>query len=368
MKLKPFHILYCALCCALVLLVPQSVATPMDPVVTRSYLYQVAIPGAVDAAMGGADWDNLADRYASLLMQRAMFLNRSDSTLAVQGAGQVLHQTRGQLSLTANRFTVVTLNAGDTVIGDIGTTFILEEGSMSVTGAALLDAGAGVEARPQTFIRAGSRYVVLTGGGSGLTATSEAARVLVRGQRTVIPAYRPVYTAYAETLNAWNLFRGTNLGYELNRPATRLEGLIMLVRLLGEEEAALAFPPGHIYPDVPVWAEQQADRFVAYGLHRGFTRGSVLNGQPHFGAADHITADMFATFLLRALGYDDAAGEFVWNTALDFAALVGLVPHNHVQGMRAAFMRDHVAYLSYRALFVPIRGTNETLGMRLGLG
>jgi hypothetical protein len=340
----------------------------MDPVPTQSYLHRVIIPEAIDAAMGGAHFDGLVEQFAGLLTQQAMITGRTDGALAALGAAQVMHQAQPLPGVTTRNFTAVTLNAGDTLLGDVGTTFILMEGSTFVSGGAgILDASTGAEVRPNAFVQAGNRHVVLASGGSGLTATSVTARVLVRGWRTVRPAYQPIFTAYADRLNSWNLFRGTNIGYELNRPATRIEGLILLVRLLGEEDGALAFPPHHIYPDVPHWADQQADRFVAYGLHRGFTRGSTRDGQPHFGASDLITADMYATFLLRALGYDDAAGDFVWSSALDFAAGIGLVPHDHVRGMRTVFMRDHVVYLSYRALFLPIRGTHETLGMRLGL-
>jgi hypothetical protein len=342
----------------------------MDPVPTLGYVNRFIIPNAIDAAMNMGGFDDLVEQYAVLLFQQVRSAGAGDGNMALLGAGQVLHQTRGQLAFNSRRYTPVALTRGDTISGDIGTVFIMLEGAAFLAGgAAALDASAGADIHPGGSLRIGNRTLILAGGGSGLTVTSETAQVLVRGWRTVRPAYVPIYTLYADRLHAWNLFRGTNHGYELNRPATRLEGLILLIRLLGEESQALTFPPQHGFPDVPAWPDQQADRFVAYGLHRGYTQGGSLHGRPHFGASDLITADMYATFLLRALGYSDAAGgDFIWNTALDFAAQINLVPSDQVRGLRAVFMRDHLVYMSYRALQIPVKGTSETLAMRLGIG
>ena len=47
--------------------------------------------------------------------------------------------------------------------------------------------------------------------------------------------------AAADALAALGLFRGTENGYELDRAPTRAEALVMLIRLLGREEEALAY-------------------------------------------------------------------------------------------------------------------------------
>jgi hypothetical protein len=245
----------------------------MDPVPTRSHLYRVIIPEAIDAAMEGFDFDGRVERYAALLLQRATNLAGTDGHLALVAASQVLHHAPN-LTVASQQFVPMTLSRGDSLLGELGTVFILTQGAAVLTGSAAVDTGSGTEVRAGASIRARSRYVALESG-VGVTAVSDTATVLVRGTRTVRPAYRPLYTAYADKLYAWELFRGTNLGYELDRPATRLEGLILLIRILGGEAAALAFSPEHIYPDVPVWGNQQADRFVAYGLHIGVTRGST---------------------------------------------------------------------------------------------
>lgn len=55
-----------------------------------------------------------------------------------------------------------------------------------------------------------------------------------------VPALAAAPTENADRLHALGLFQGTGSGYELEKVPTRMQGLIMLIRLLGEEQAALA--------------------------------------------------------------------------------------------------------------------------------
>ena len=45
----------------------------------------------------------------------------------------------------------------------------------------------------------------------------------------------------ADALSALGLFKGTDLGYELDKPLTRVQALVMLVRLSGNEIEARYF-------------------------------------------------------------------------------------------------------------------------------
>ena len=69
------------------------------------------------------------------------------------------------------------------------------------------------------------------------------------------------------------LFLGTDHGYELDRAATRVEGVVMLIRMLGEEEAALAYTGAQPFRDVPEWAS----KYVAYAYGMGYTKGRLRN-------------------------------------------------------------------------------------------
>lgn len=46
-------------------------------------------------------------------------------------------------------------------------------------------------------------------------------------------------TDRADKLNSLGLFMGTDAGYQLDQPSTRIQGIVMLIRLLGKEDEAL---------------------------------------------------------------------------------------------------------------------------------
>ena len=101
------------------------------------------------------------------------------------------------------------------------------------------------------------------------------------------------YQDYAESLAALGVFRGTGQGFELDRAPTRVEGVVMLVRLLGAEEDALALANAEIpFTDVPAWA----NGYVAYAWQNQLTTGV---SDTSFGANNVIDARMYVTFLLR---------------------------------------------------------------------
>ena len=53
----------------------------------------------------------------------------------------------------------------------------------------------------------------------------------------------------------------------------------------------------------------------------------LINGisEDMFGSKDYMTGDQLATLLLRAKGYSDAKGDFVWNKALQKAVEIGML-------------------------------------------
>ena len=72
-----------------------------------------------------------------------------------------------------------------------------------------------------------------------LTALALSA-ALAAGSALTSFAYEPkTAEANADVLNTLGLFKGTENGYELDKPLTRMEALIMLIRLSGNELDAL---------------------------------------------------------------------------------------------------------------------------------
>lgn len=105
--------------------------------------------------------------------------------------------------------------------------------------------------------------------------------------------------AQAQMLYDLGLFRGTENGFELEKPMTRAQAAAMLTRFLGAEETALAGEWSHPFTDVPEWA----DPYVGYLYENGLTKGVSATA---YGAQENVTCGQYCTFLARASrGEDD---------------------------------------------------------------
>ena len=132
------------------------------------------------------------------------------------------------------------------------------------------------------------------------------ALTLVLSLSVSVPARAAVDETNAHRLNALGLFLGTGSGYDLGGTATRLHGIIMLTRMLGEEDAALSFDGPCPFSDV---AAGKPSAYTGYAFAQGYTTGvSTTTFRPN-GA---LSFKHYVTFLLRALGYDDGAGDFTF--------------------------------------------------------
>lgn len=129
----------------------------------------------------------------------------------------------------------------------------------------------------------------------------------------------------------------------------------MLIRVLGKENEALQGSWKHPFTDVPEWA----DKYVGYAYKNALTKG-VSDTQFGTGTAN---AQMYLTFMLRALGYSDANGsDFVWDNPYTLAKTIGILP-DCVN--LTAFWRADVVIISYAALPIALKGTTQTLAQKL---
>lgn len=176
---------------------------------------------------------------------------------------------------------------------------------------------------------------------------------------TVSPAYAVYsvqYEAQAENLKLLGVFQGTDTGFELERAPTRLEGLVMMIRMLGEETAAkgLSSQPC-VFTDVPAWGSG----YVNYAFQNGMTKGI---GNQRFGSTDKMNAKSYVTFMLRALGYNDSQGDFSYDNAVDFALQIKMLSSAEVASLSTGeFLRDHVAMVSGKALSTGTKTTAQSL-------
>ncbi len=164
----------------------------------------------------------------------------------------------------------------------------------------------------------------------------------------------------ADALHALGLFQGTGTDengapiYALDRTPSRQEALTMLVRVLGEEKAAQSAAYVHPFSDVSPWA----NAYVGYAYNTGLTKGVSATS---FGDGN-VDAAQYLTFMLRALGYSDTAGDFSWSNPFSLATQVGIIPQ---ETNLVDFRRADVALISYAALSAKLKGSDQTLAQKL---
>lgn len=156
----------------------------------------------------------------------------------------------------------------------------------------------------------------------------------------------------ASDLKTLGLFKGvSDTDFSLDRKPTRTEAIVMLIRVLGQEETALTGTWEHPFDDVPTWAVP----YVGYAYTKGLTGGISAT---KFGSNNIVPDYMYLTFVLRALGYSDANGDFVWNDPYKVASEAGILPKEYDKNN---FLRRDVALISYAALNALMKGTQNTL-------
>lgn len=164
------------------------------------------------------------------------------------------------------------------------------------------------------------------------------------------------YDEYAQSLSKLGVFVGTNNGFELDRAPTRIEGIIMLIRLLGAEDDANSMKNNKVpFTDVPTWA----NGYVSYAYEKGLTKGVT---ETKFGSANTLEAKAYITFLLRSLGYNDVAGDFSYNNSISYSREINLI-NESMQSIlnNSTLVRGHVAKLSYDTLWFQYKGSDTLL-------
>ena len=176
--------------------------------------------------------------------------------------------------------------------------------------------------------------------------------VVVLAFSLLLPAMAFNQEFIADELNALGLIRGTDDGYDLETPPTRGQAVVMLIRLLGLEDEALGGGRAHPFGDVPGWLSD----YIAFAYENELTAGVTPTT---FQPDDLCTAQMYVTFVLRALGYDDSAGDFTFAEAIPFAMSVGIIDSELAAG---SFLRNELVAVSYLALSTaPVGGEYDSL-------
>lgn len=318
-----------------------------DPLISLSYLQDVFLPqvrGKITTA-----------------------LNTSDSQIRTAAEESLSRTAREDASFTAS-FREIRLSRDTTISGNTGSEWILSAGEaqIGIIGGTVVDVTDGTEAQSGQPMLPGHRYLLAEDTVAELCVTGKCAVVQYCGAYTLHGSNAPDYQGIADALHTLGgtspLFRGTGSavgsGYELERTPTRIEALIMLLRLLGEEDKALSCKASHPFTDVPDWCTP----YVAYAYEKGYSNGIETT---LFGTDTDTTAQMYVEFLLRTLGYSSTAQTDI-STALSRAQKDSLLNSGEAAELEnSAFLRADVAYLSYYALNVKVGGRTQTLGEKL---
>ena len=170
---------------------------------------------------------------------------------------------------------------------------------------------------------------------AGITATAGAAN----------------FTNCVDRLKDVGLFQGTNQGYQLDKAPTRAEASAMLVRLLGKESEAEKLTYTAPFTDLKGWEKPYVQYLYSNGLANGTSRTT-------FNPTGKCTAQMYAMFLLRALGYSDTA-DFSYANAIETAREQGIYDTGIINVQN--FLRDDAAAASYTVLSVSPKNSEGTL-------
>lgn len=168
------------------------------------------------------------------------------------------------------------------------------------------------------------------------------------------------YTYMADALNKLGLFLGTGNDYALDSKLSRIQALVTIIRLIDKEAEAKAIGTASSFTDVPKWASG----YAAYGQKNSIMLGYSENT---LGADDTVTANQYATMLLRALGYSDAQGDFAYNSAVEFAYEIGLMDswaHTYLSG-NPVLKRNEAVYMMYQFLYTTPKSGGDPLILQL---
>lgn len=340
--MKKYAIVF-VLCLAAVLGIVSVLAAgdEENPLISLSYLtgtYQDAVNTAVQEKLNAAE--------------QALW----DETRAKLAAAEAIPDMDWAETWAESR-----LKSGDVLWGSTGLSVLVLAGDVvtAYESGEVVDVSTGETVPSGTTLTVDHRYLVTEDTIAYFTVTGKTAVVDYMGLYGIIPSDAIDYNAMADALKTIHLFRGSHTGfgsgYDLEVDPTRLQALIMFIRVLGEEESALAYTETPPFTDVHPGTT--AAKYVGYAYEKGYTNG-YKDGTWRPGGTTNVY--QYTSFLLRALGHS-VAGESI-SLALQRAQEVNMLTAEEATTISAeTFLRAHLAYLSYRSLDVSDAATGLPL-------
>lgn len=325
-----------------------------------------AVLAVAALAAGGAE-----DPLASLSYLTGAFTTSVDAQVdqRLNASDQELLTSAANGTLTAqstDTWTEVRLKQGDILQGSTGTSVMMLAGGGQVTYStgAVVDVTTGTEVSSGSALQADHRYLVAEDTSAMFIVTSKTAVVDYQGPSSLSKSGTVDYNAMAAALKQLNLFQGTFTGYgdgyDLELAPTRLQALIMFIRVLGEEDAALAWSGTTPFTDISKGS--QAEKYVGYAYEKGYTNGFSAT---QFKPGSPVNAYQYTEFILRAMGYSSASNTNLADT-LDRARIAGVLTAGETAALQTEnFLRADLVYISYYALEAKMPDGVQTLGQVL---
>ena len=267
------------------------------------------------------------------------------------------------LSSTALHWTEIRLKQGDVLSGQTGTMVLPLAGTVGVSydSGAVVDVTCGEVIASGGTLAADHRYLVAEDTEAEFVVVDRTAVLDYQGSAFLTESDAVDYNAMAAALKTMHLFKGSFTGYgegfDLEVAPTRLQSLIMFIRVLGEEEEALAWTGTQPFKDIHEGT--QAFQYVGYAYEKGYTNGYTTT---EFRPAGAVNVYQYTEFILRAMGYSSAQNTNIGD-ALIRAQTAGVLTEGEVAVLQTVkFLRADLVYLSYYALAADLPDGTMTLG------
>ena len=276
-------------------------------------------------------------------------------------------ESEGTVVQSVSTWAETRLKQGDILAGSTGTNALLLAGHGQIvydTGA-VIDVTTGEEVVSGSSMVINHRYMVAEDTAAMFLITSRTAVLDYLGSYEFVYADNTVdYNAMAAALKELNLFKGSFTGYgegfDLELAPTRLQALIMFIRVLGEEEEALAWTGTTPFTDISKGSD--AEKYVGYAYEKGYTNGYTAT---QFKPGNAVNAYQYTEFVLRAMGYSSVANTNLADTLIR-AEKAGLLTSGEAARLQVEkFLRADLVYISYYALDTELADGEQTLAEKL---
>ena len=325
--------------------------TSSDPLISLEYLE-------------GSYTDTIINKAESLLdkSDEALLDNAKAELSARLAALGISADAECALAFTESRF-----KQDDVLIASTGTSVIPLAGTVTILfdSGTVVDITAGSTVESGTVATASHRYMAAEDTTARFVTSSKTSVMQYMGYYAVSASNnRPDYNAMAAALKELTLMKGSSTaygsGFDLENVPTRGAAIIMFIRMLGEEEEALAFTGDCPFTDVPKTSATYP--YVAYAYHKGYTNGY---GVGTFRPKYTTNARQYTEFILRAMGYSSFTNSDLDGTLAN-AVSSGVITEEEKTALEnGSFLRADLVYLSYYALQATLPDSMDTLADQL---